>query len=499
MIKLKLVMSKSTSLFKKFPSTFWVANVMELFERWAWYGMFSSLAVYLTTSVNEGGLEWSQIDKAAVLSIVTGALYFLPIITGTLADRVGYKKILTISYVVMMIGYYFMSQLTGFWPFTMAFSFMAIGAALFKPVISATISKTTNEKTASIGFGIFYMIVNVGGFLGPIATMTIIKEFSWIYMFYASVISITVNLVLVLLFFKEPEREESSNESIGEMLVKSGRNIFEALSDVKLTVLLLIFVLFWTVFNQIYYTLPNFIVHWVDTRSIITYVEGFSPWLAEWMTDSNGQVAFQLFTNMNALAIIFLQILISTLVMRIRAINSMMAGVLICGLGLGFSMLTNNPLFLVLGIVIFSIGEMSASPKFTEYVGSLASSDKKGLYMGTSFLPHFVANILAGVIAGPVYQELSDKVTLTKRYVTENGLSIDSNLANDEYFTALAMKLNISESALTQLLWDTYNPGSITYIIFALAILTVVCLFLYDKFLLKGKNPKTAELKESVA
>ena len=483
-------MSKSTSLFKKFPGTFWIANVMELFERWAWYGMFSSLAVYLTISKNEGGLEWSQIDKAAVLSIVTGALYFLPIITGTIADRVGYKKVLTISYVIMIIGYFFMSQLTGFWPFTVAFGFMAVGAALFKPVISATISKTTDEKTASIGFGIFYMIVNVGGFLGPIATMTIIKEFSWVYMFYASVISITVNLILVLLFFKEPAREEAPKESIGEMLIKSIKNIVEALSDLRLTVLLLIFIMFWTVFNQIYYTLPNFIVHWIDTKSIIAYVSEFSPWLAEWMTDSNGQVAFQLFTNMNALAIIFFQIIISTLVMRMRAINAMISGILICGLGLGFSMLTNNPLFLVLGIVVFSIGEMAASPKFTEYVGSLASRDKKGLYMGTSFLPHFAGNLLAGVIAGPVYQALSDKVSLTKRYASENGFDIDSSLGNDEYFAAVAAKLNLSESGLTQLLWDTYNPGSITYIIFALAALTVICLFLYDKLLLKGDVKK---------
>ncbi|BDD05410.1 MFS transporter [Aureibacter tunicatorum] len=485
------------SVFKKFPRTFWVANVMELFERWAWYGIFASLAVYMVTPVSQGGLEWSQVEKSRVISIITGALYFLPIITGTLADRIGYKKVLIASYAIMCVGYYSMAYITDFWPFVMAFGFMAFGAALFKPVISATISKTTTTENSSIGFGIFYMIVNIGGFLGPIATMSLIKgDGGWTMMFIASAISISINIILVLFFFKEPERDENAaQEPLGELISKSFKNIFEALSDIKLTILLVIFVFFWTVFNQIYYTLPNFIVQWIDTRSIITSVEGFSPWLAEWMTDKNGQVAFQLFTNMNSLAIILLQLIISSAVARMRAINSMISGILVCGVGIGFSMLTNNPYYVVVGIIFFSIGEMASSPKFTEYVGSLAPNEKKGLYMGTSFLPHFVGNIFAGFISGDLYEVLSDKVKLTQKFAAEKGLEISTDLPNDVFFNKVAESMGMTDAQLTQTLWDTYNPGSITYIIFALAIFTVTCLFFYDKFLLR---PQVKE-KEAVS
>ena len=66
--------------FKKFPKTFWVANTMELFERWAWYGMFTVLALYLTQSTDTGALGFSQSQKGNIMGTVTAILYFLPLL-----------------------------------------------------------------------------------------------------------------------------------------------------------------------------------------------------------------------------------------------------------------------------------------------------------------------------------------------------------------------------------------------------------------------------------
>ncbi|BDD10916.1 MFS transporter [Fulvitalea axinellae] len=486
-------MSKFTKAFKKFPSTFWVANTMELFERWAWYGMFTSLSVYLISSADKGGLEWSSAQQSAVMGTVTAVLYFLPILTGALADRIGYKLVLTISYIVMGIGYYLMAVVTDYWPFIMAFSFLAVGAALFKPVVSATISKTTDESNASIGFGIFYMIVNIGGFIAPFVTIGVTSEEpgGWMPMFLVSVGAILVNLVLVLLFFKEPEREEKPKESAGQVIYKTLTNIVRALADYRLTVLLLIFVVFWTLFNQMYLMLPKFIVQWFDTRPLYESLHSLSPGIANFLKAEDGGLRFQALTNINAGAIIFFQLVVSSFVMKFRAIRAMMGGILVCGIGLAAALVTNNPWFLVIGVFIFSLGEMACSPKFTEYIGSLASQDKKALYMGTSFLPHFAGNFIAGIIAGPVYQMISDKVTLVERFAALKGLNVDSELSQSAYFNEVASQLNMDSFQLTSALWETYHPGNFAYVVLALALFTVVALFIYDKFLLQGdRQPK---------
>ena len=149
-------MSKLSTIFKKFPRTFWIANSMELFERWAWYGMFTVLALYLTQSADTGALGFSQSQKGNIMGTVTAILYFLPLFTGALADRFGYKKMLIIAFVILSLSYYFMGQFRSFFAVYVTFLLVALGAAIFKPIVSATVTKTTDEKTSSIGFGIFY-------------------------------------------------------------------------------------------------------------------------------------------------------------------------------------------------------------------------------------------------------------------------------------------------------------------------------------------------------
>ncbi len=195
-----------TSVFKNFPKTFWIANTMELFERWAWYGLFAVLALYLTNSTDEGALGFSQTQKGDIMGIVTAILYLLPIVTGAIADRFGYKKVLILAYVILSSGYFIMGQFNSYGLVFFSFLYVALGAAMFKPVISATIAKTTDDKTRSIGFGIFYMMVNIGGFLGPIVASKM-RIIDWNYVFVMSTVSIIINLILVILFYKEPKRE----------------------------------------------------------------------------------------------------------------------------------------------------------------------------------------------------------------------------------------------------------------------------------------------------
>ncbi len=317
-----------------FPTTFWFANVMEIFERMAWYGFFAVSSLYITGAVDEGGLGFSDEDRGVLQGVVTFFLYLFPVVSGALADRYGFRKLLFASFLVLVPAYYMLGVFKTFPTFFLAFMMVAIGASMFKPVIIGTISKVTNDKTSSMGFGIFYMMVNIGGFIGPIVA-GIVRAWSWEYVFIASAGWIAVNFIFVLFFYKEPTTESTSqnprklkkvftdmvevlgngrfflfifglllilvmgskftsdgtvtwNTIILSAIIWTGFNlIYDVLlrkfsgnkswyllpmkiGDWKFALFLLLMSGFWTSFNQIFYTLPLYIRDFVSTSDLMS-------------------------------------------------------------------------------------------------------------------------------------------------------------------------------------------------------------------------------------
>lgn len=485
-------MSSIITTFKKFPRTFWIANSMELFERWAWYGLFTVLALYLTQSTDTGALGFTQTQKGSIMGTVTAILYFLPLFTGALADRFGYKKMLVIAFVILVAGYYLMGQFRSYTAVYATFLLVALGAAIFKPIVSATVTKTTDETTSSIGFGIFYMIVNIGGFIGPVFSSKLRHIYGWHIVFLMAASAILVNIILVFLFYKEPDRVKNT-DSFFSSVGKSLKNIITALADIKLTLFLIIMIGFWTMFNQLFYTLPNFIDQWVNTEMIYNWLSGISPSLASAVGTSEGNIAPEMMVNLDAGFIILFQIIVSSLVMRLKPINGIITGIAVMAVGIGLSFGTNNGFYIILAILIFALGEMASSPKFTEYVGHIAPKNKEALYMGTSFLPVAVGNYLAGYFSGPVYQKMSDKISLLKLDVAKKGLdipAISESFTQNDYFKKAAELMHTDQLGLTQMLWDAYHPYRIWELFSAMGIVTILALFLYNKFIL-GRAKKS--------
>jgi dipeptide/tripeptide permease len=321
---------------KSFPPQFWVANTMEIFERMSWYGWFTVMALYVTGSVETGGLGFSTEIRGALQGIVPFFLYMFPVFTGALADRFGYKKTFIWAYLIMMLSYFLLGQFSSLPTFFLAFMFVAVGAALFKPVVVGTVAKVTTGDNSSMGFGIFYMMVNIGGFVGPIVA-GIMRGMGWQWVFVACSFWAFINLIIVLLFYKEPEYEASQREGgFGKILdnmvevLGNGRffiTVFGVLfalmlaniglwepfgwvecgwfvliwlvvnfawdrvmpavaegrpalmqrmrcSNWRFALFLLIMSGFWTSFNQIFYTMPEYIRDFVETRPMTEFVTG---------------------------------------------------------------------------------------------------------------------------------------------------------------------------------------------------------------------------------
>jgi POT family proton-dependent oligopeptide transporter len=474
-------MNSTLATFKKFPRTFWIANTIELFERWAWYGFFMLFANYLTGSTDDGGLQFSQAQKGTLMGVGTGILYFLPVITGAIADKFGYRRVLALAFLIYASAFVLLPHFNSFTGVFIMYLYLAVGAALFKPVISATIAKTTTDETSSIGFGIFYMMVNIGAFLGPMLTL-IFKNSSYDLVFYISAGMISVNFIL-LLFYREPNRIKT-DEPLIITIKQVFINIYKVFLDYKFVIFLIIASGFWTMYLQLFFTLPVFISQWVDTSGMYQYFSENMPLIAE-NYGHNGVMEAEFITNFDALFIIAFQIVISSLVMRWKALSTMVGGFIIATLGLSLSFFTQDVTFIVVAIFIFSIGEMSASPKITEYIGRIAPSDKKALYMGYSFIPLFLGNIFAGIVSGTVYQDMSDKHTLLLKEVNERGLQISTELSHNEYFSSAAEQLNMSNLELTNYLWMTYNPSQIWWVIAAIGGGAAIALALYNQFMFK--------------
>ncbi len=479
---------------KSYNKNFWVASTMELFERWAWYGLFAVLALYLTGSTDEGGLGFTHTEKGQIMGIVTAILYLLPMITGVIADKIGYKLSLAIAYILLITGYYLMGEVSSYTSVFLVFLWVALGAAMFKPVASAIITKNTDESNSTLGFGIFYMMVNIGGFVGPAMSSTLRTQYGWKIIFLQAAIVIAINLVILLIFYKEEDRVKSK-ESLSEAISSSFRNMWEAVKDSRLSVLLVIMVGFWTMFNQLFYTLPTFIEDWVDTKALHDSIAQVSPWLASFMSGGGDSVNPEMLINLDAGSIILFQLLVSYFVLKMRHVSAMITGFIIAAIGIGITFYTGNGLYTILGIMIFAIGEMMTNPTFSSFIALISPKGKEALYMGTYFLPIFLGNFLTTFVSGNLYQAWSDKLSLLQTEMSKRAINmpeISSEFTKNDYFALASEKLEITQTQMTQLIWDTYNPNKIWYVIVAIGVVTIIALTIYDRMVIRPKEAQTS-------
>jgi len=326
-----------------FPASFYVANSMEVFERLAWYGFFTLSSVYMTTPVEQGGVGFSEQQRGALQGIIPFFLYLLPVLTGALADRFGYRRMFLLSFAIMAPAYYLLGQATSFAGFFLALSAVALGAACFKPVVVGTIGHSTNDQNRGLGFGIFYTMVNIGGFIGPLVA-GYMRAISWDAVFLMSACWILLNFIPGIFLFKDPPSLEKSQLKLKQVLKqaqdvlgngrfalllfpcivllmaagvgwlgyqlafsliaswlvinfvwdrlasKQNRSWFKQpiqVSNKPFALYLAILTGFWTIYNQLFYTMPLFIRDFVDTGDLVQLLAWFGQGTVEFFAFVN--------------------------------------------------------------------------------------------------------------------------------------------------------------------------------------------------------------------
>jgi proton-dependent oligopeptide transporter, POT family len=458
------------------PRSFWMVNIMEMFERLAYYGVRVVIPIYIAQADEIGGLHFTAVDKGQIFAIWAVVQTLVPLFSGGFADRYGYKKTIAVSIAFKMLGYILMATQREFLPFLLGCCVLAFGTAIFKPGVQGTMSQSLSTKNSGVGWGMFYMVVNIGGFLGP-PLAHFLYGVSWPMVFFGCAGIVSLNFLMLLTY---PEVHPGGVQRGGpwQVLMMTFRNF----ANTRLVAFVLIMAGFWFMFNQLFDMLPNFIVDWVDSSSLVSTLH-----IPQWMLQANSQRGPQLaqewMINFNAGLIIFMVVPLSWAVSRTRRVVSITAGIVVSSIGLLIAGFQMSGWMCMSGILFFSVGEMLASPKMSEYLGVIAPEGQKALYMGYANVPNAIGWLTGSLVGGDVYNRLGDKANLAIDYLSKN-----FNLADVPRTEAFAKLMEVTHKTATEatnLLWDAYHPYKLWYQFMAIGLAAAIGMFLYSMWVKK--------------
>ena len=395
---------------RKFPATFWAANTVELFERAAYYAVASFVVIYFHEVLGMSPTFSTFLNG----TILWGLIYFLPPLSGTLADKFGFKKSLSVTFVLLFLGYLIVGTVKKFWPsltgtpnpdytlpIVVGIVLIGIGGSFVKPCISGTVQKTSGVN-AALGFAIFYMTINVGSMIGRIVSYFVRVKYGIPAIFsYVATGFAFLGLMVIFFLYREPQYQEGEGgkykpKTLGEAII----GMFTVLKNLKFVFFLVVIGLFWIIYVQIYNLIPLFL------RKI----------------DRNAPV--ELYTLVNPVSIVLLQLLIAKLSQKWSSLKSIMvgigitiAGMLVNTIPFLFSMDPSKPLnlgiispplagaFMLLSIFSMALGEMFASPRIYQYIGAIAPKGQEGLFLGYANLPLALGTIVGAPLGGMLFEK----------------------------------------------------------------------------------------------
>jgi dipeptide/tripeptide permease len=513
---------------KSFPATYWVVIVFEFFERGAYYGMMSFISVYFTEN-----LGFAKESVGLIKGTIQPLLYFLPIISGALADRFGYRRTLMFAFALLGGGYFLTSQMTTYGAVFLSLVVMGIGAGTFKPIISGSIARTTDKNNSTMGFGIYYWTINLGAFLFPLILVPWLKNsasFGPKWVIIASAICTGAMIIPTLFIYKEPPRAKEADKKPDTNLLQtladafeiiyspfilifqyckrssSGRTLIYIIAGVLAAVSLWLFsstghfltfyivflfvvaffimsiqgifyraagglraliLLFTIALCGIFWILPQlsffariitsviyvtvlslFLIDLGDTKKFkdhyhfvlmifiysgfwVLYFQMFDSviWYVNDYVDASSLDRFvnriigrwvtfrfdvEHVTVINAGTIILLQIAVSSIVKNVKALPTMVAGIAMGTIGMAILAISASIWVFMLGIIIFSVGEMTAHPKFISYVGLTAPKNRVATYMGYIFLYGVIGSSIGAILGANLYVHFVDNLNRPK-------------------------------------------------------------------------------------
>jgi POT family proton-dependent oligopeptide transporter len=372
-----------------FERPFWVANITEIFERLSYYGAFASLALYLQEKLN-----FSTVQTGTLTGIFGGMVWFLAIFGGAAADRLGFRRALSLAYLILAAAYFLIGSIGASWlapvrnavPLGLFVGCIlilpALGVALVKPSVVGTTARASRENVRSIGYSIYYTMVNIGGTAGPFVASWAHRHLGVEKVFRVSALSVFAMFFVVLLFFKEPKRQAGEP---APSMAATLKNFFTVLSNARFMLFLLIFTGYWVVYWQQFISLPGYIHNYISPSADVELILITAP-----------------------LAVICLTLIINFLIRKLPAFQAVILGTLVTALAWFIVSFWPTLPGTVVSILVLALGEMIQAPRYYEYISRLAPPGQQGTYMGFAFLPIGIGSLIGGWFGGRVMHHFGE-------------------------------------------------------------------------------------------
>jgi len=374
-----------------FQPPFWVANFTEIFERVAYYATTAVLAIYLTEQ-----LHFSSVLAGTLQGIAGFVVYALAILAGTLADRFGFRRTLLLAYLLLTIGYFLLGSLETSWMaplrhaigdkwlVSLVLLVPSLGPGLVKPVVAGTTARASSENVRSLGYSIYYTLVNIGGTVGPLMAWVVREKMGWgiANVFRFAALSVFLMFWVTLIFYRELGKPDDERvASIGRAFL----NMFIVLGNLRYVTFLLISSGFYIVYWQIFISAPVFLRRYVNPNADVDRI-----------------------LSLEGATIICFQILVAYLTQKIPAVQAIAIGFLIAACS--WILLAVHPSTFAFGVllVILALGELLQASRYYEYCSRLAPPGQQGLYMGYAFLPIAIGYLVGGWLGGFLGKEFGD-------------------------------------------------------------------------------------------
>jgi dipeptide/tripeptide permease len=490
------------SALKSLSYVFWIVGAMEMVERLAYYGVQGTRNLYCRAAVDNGGLGLTESEYGTIFMVWALFQSIIPVFTGGLSDRYGYKETIFVSTIVKISGYLVMAFFPSYLGFFAGALLLATGTAIFKPGIQGTLVNSTKRENSSMAWGVFYQTVNIGGWIGPLMAGAM-RKLAWKNVFFACAAIICLNFLLLLAYTepKKQERLDRQRDDTARLVEKKSlwRESLHELKKPHVWSYLLIFSGFWFMFNALFDVLPAHIEDWVDTRGVVTFLFGgggpHNP-VASFLIDMNKEgteILPEGMINVDGFLIMTTCFLFAALSGRMKAITSMVVGTLLATIGLFLVGWSAVGWMAVAAIAIFAVGEMLSSPKFSEFIGNFAPPDKKAMYLGFSQMPLAIGWTLEGKIGPTVYGALGSKDMYARQMLVERGLPADlASVPQGKAFDRLVEVLGQPAWDVTKILYERHHTSiaNVWYIMGAIGIASAMGIWLYGRWLERTRAPQ---------
>lgn len=372
-----------------FERPFWVANITELFERLSYYAAFASLARYLHES-----LQFPVQQASSLTGLFGGLVWFLAAFGGTIADRLGFRRALSLAYLILSCSYFLLGSLGASWlaplrshmPLIVLVSIVlalpALGIALVKPSVVGTTARASKNNVRSIGYSIYYTLVNIGGAAGPYVASWVHRHMSVENVFRVAAVSVFFMFFAVLLFFREPRRADGEQTP---SMAKTLENFGTVLGNPKFMLFLLIFSGYWIVYWQEFIILPLYVHDYVNSS-----------------TDT------ELMLITGPLVVIAFTVLLNLAMQKVAPFRAITLGTLVSALAWIPLLVHPTVAMAYTTLVLVAVGEIIQSPRYYEYISRLAPPGQQGTYMGFAFLPIGIGSLIAGWFGGKLIHHFGE-------------------------------------------------------------------------------------------